>query len=1195
VTTVPERKSIERPARLAAASADWASKTPRVSASVTGSAIRSVTSRNCLVVAGSTEERPISRIGIRLAGAATCSVGIPPDQKNASISARARAPADRSISARAGRRSSDSSVTGEFAFWLDPALVGTCGATSRFAAQAEASPRPSRWSPAPGPPVVTVNRTLSNRGVHPLSNTNATAPGTTCRRGRARLTVVSPLSPGGPMREILADKGFARAAFHTGRLSTSEMFRAAPNLLSGRHHRFRRNGGQYGDPNGQRRSGSASGAGIFHRNPSRRAKANDSSRTMKENPKGHPSTGLPRNDRTLAEILTIVGAAPLVTVTGPVGAGRTTLLNQLRTVLSDRGTRTPMLRLSPSPVTTPLYAALRSVEARPAPTWWSSVDSPFGVPAVGTPRQTAAAIAQSLVAAGNTVLLIDDAQWMDLNSVAVLENLIQHLAGTTVSCVCAIRVPMRGAVFTAGCAALDRLRQDGLARQVNLRLLSTTDITTAIAAEFEARPDPELVAHLRHLTGGLPAALDPLIKQYRQDGSVRVVDDHAHLAPRRRNPTLPDQHPLLMDIRRAGPLAWSAAKAVSVLHPLGDAVPRLVGEALDIPATAAREVLDELREAGVLRYSSAGRRWRFRVPLVASALSVHLGPYEQRYLARHAITALWQGSARCQDPDYPADQLAVAGRLVDPQRARSELLAHAAAAAPRASRYDERWLRSAAALSDDRSDQAQTLLAHAAVSLVHGDYRQTLLSSETIRRDLDDRLGADELQELDRVHVLALHAVGESTSLDELAADADPRRSVARATALLLRGRWRECAALLEKNRDVWREPPMSAYFGHLIEAQVHFFLGRRELAEQSIDAAYRRVPETPHRQRYELAGFHVLTTLVTDGAGAAEKLLANITDATDATGFSVPPGALPPATQAVLAMRQGRFDQAMELARQVIVADTVRGHDPAHTFLHQAAATIQLSRGKLSRGRELLLAARATDPPLPYLLDGAEALIDRALGRLDQACKRLRHGLAHAAEHGLVVETDRLWRELAELELVGGDLPAARRCADEVDWVAGMLPTTGTALNQRLAGALCEHDQGAAAEAVRLARELAQPVEFADVIAKLVAHGLADPALLAEAYETLDGLGALLNRAWLRNLMAEHGISIPGRRQTVAENERLLSVLVADGLGNKQIATVLQTSEKSVESRLGRLFSRTGYRSRVELAMAVLTGAYAE
>ncbi|MFC0541900.1 LuxR C-terminal-related transcriptional regulator [Kutzneria chonburiensis] len=83
--------------------------------------------------------------------------------------------------------------------------------------------------------------------------------------------------------------------------------------------------------------------------------------------------------------------------------------------------------------------------------------------------------------------------------------------------------------------------------------------------------------------------------------------------------------------------------------------------------------------------------------------------------------------------------------------------------------------------------------------------------------------------------------------------------------------------------------------------------------------------------------------------------------------------------------------------------------------------------------------------------------------------------------------------------------------------------------------------------------------------------------------------MGSLLFRFAVRNHMRDHNIPIPGRQSTVEENEQLLTVLVAEGMGNRQIATILDTSEKSVEGRLSRIFSRTGRRSRVEVAVALL------
>ena len=62
-----------------------------------------------------------------------------------------------------------------------------------------------------------------------------------------------------------------------------------------------------------------------------------------------------------------------------------------------------------------------------------------------------------------------------------------------------------------------------------------------------------------------------------------------------------------------------------------------------------------------------------------------------------------------------------------------------------------------------------------------------------------------------------------------------------------------------------------------------------------------------------------------------------------------------------------------------------------------------------------------------------------------------------------------------------------------------------------------------------------------------------------------------------VRARLARLTVGSSGRQATVTENERLLAVLVSEGLGNKQLAIALQTSEKSVEGRLSRLFARTG------------------
>jgi DNA-binding CsgD family transcriptional regulator len=139
----------------------------------------------------------------------------------------------------------------------------------------------------------------------------------------------------------------------------------------------------------------------------------------------------------------------------------------------------------------------------------------------------------------------------------------------------------------------------------------------------------------------------------------------------------------------------------------------------------------------------------------------------------------------------------------------------------------------------------------------------------------------------------------------------------------------------------------------------------------------------------------------------------------------------------------------------------------------------------------------------------------------------------------------------------------------------------------------MAHDDAAAAAECLRLARESGHAFEAACLGLQLARAGLTEPELLVDIYAFFGRVDALLARAWTRSAMAARGVPVPGRAVTKAENERLLGQLLTEGLTNRQIATLLGSSEKSVEGRLGRLFSRTGYRSRIELAAALLDGTY--
>ena len=221
----------------------------------------------------------------------------------------------------------------------------------------------------------------------------------------------------------------------------------------------------------------------------------------------------------------------------------------------------------------------------------------------------------------------------------------------------------------------------------------------------------------------------------------------------------------------------------------------------------------------------------------------------------------------------------------------------------------------------------------------------------------------------------------------------------------------------------------------------------------------------------------------------------------------------------------------------------------------------------------------------LVHLLAVPRARVAALLGERQRTEHILNQAIRDASDRDTVAGTDELWLAAAQQAGLAGDRGRLERCLREAEVVAGTLATDRALTHSLLIQAAVEPGSGGAA--LRAVRELGQPFELAAAIEYLVRIGAAEPRLLREAYEILGQADALLTRARLRALMREHGCTIPDRQAVVGEIERLLTELVAQGFGNQQIAVILGASRRSVESRLSRLFSRSGHRSRLELAMS--------
>lgn len=792
-----------------------------------------------------------------------------------------------------------------------------------------------------------------------------------------------------------------------------------------------------------------------------------------------------------------------------------------------------------------------------------------------------------------TVLLLEHLQHLPPDELCALEAAIRRLDGTNTRCVCTVTLPLPRASRAAFAAVFGRLRRDGLVHHVNLRPLSRHRLRDMIAAEIEAGAEPALVSWLWRLTRGWPAAARSVLRAAREEGVIRVVDRHAYLVGGD-SCTLPFTiGELVLPVHETDGPAWEVAKAVAVLGPLGEAVPALTAEAVAASEPEVRGLLARLAEAGVLRHRRSDSGWEYRLPLAGAAVRASLGPYERRSLARIAVSALWRGTARCADPAYLPEQLAAAGRLVDPERARAELLDATKQLAHRNgdNAYDDhrgvRWLRAVAALTSDPVERARLLLEHAKICLAQGRPEEALDSLRLLHRAHRDHLRPDQLLDVCFAHLAALYRAGELTALEEIAADGRLQhpgpdgpleRAVTRGCALLLLGRWQEVRDLLGAVR--WHDE------SGLVEWKAEFLAATAELWLGSTEGAERSMATLPARHRAggaTAAEVHcrVGELLALGEIRRAGQLLAD-------TGRSLRQLGLP--SRMLIALHRGRPREALDLARRSAITG-VHTCDAVQSEMYHHAAVLLVYGGRLNRAGELLALARARQPMLPHLLASAQAMRELVYREVDRAEDLLSAAVRRAESDGVVAGTDLLWLRVADAALHAGRPEAVQECLAKVEGVARRLGTERAEMIRLVLHATVHTDHGAARAARRLAQQRQQPLEEGAVLYQLIRSGMGDAAMLWETYALLGELDALMPRFWLRLQMREHGVAVPGRQATAEENERLLAVLVSEGLTNKRIAKVLRTSEKSVEGRLSRLFSRTGHGSRVELAMAMLTG----
>ena len=798
-------------------------------------------------------------------------------------------------------------------------------------------------------------------------------------------------------------------------------------------------------------------------------------------------------------------------------------------------------------------------------------------------RVTGSALAAVLVAmaARQPILLaVDDVQWLDASSQAVLAFAARRLSGHVV-------LLLTGRAHAAEPDPADwlHLQTPDAIRRVRVGPLSLRALHTMILERFgRAFPRPTMV-RIAEVSGGNPFYALEL---------ARGVDGRSSSS----EAVLPSTLTELVRLRtehfdgRVGDILLAACS-------VGDATVDLIAEATELPVERVVELLEGPEREGILRLD--GNKVVFAHPLLARGIYTHAGPARRRRMHR-ALAAVEKW------PELKARHMALGAASADPatlhaldDAACAAVDRGAAAAAAdlyelaiglggdtptRRLRAAEQHLRAGDTSRARRTieptlgglgagaERAAALNLLGAARMADHDYQGALpLLSEAADHAADDPrvlVAANVL--LSRAYSMtgqrneALHEA--RTAADHAERLGDPK-AISQALSLRV---MLDCANGVRRDeralaRAVALEVPdpdvaapcrasvvaavTASWTGELEEGLAGLIAARRRCLEMGSDADLVFVSGHLATVYTWLGRYSVAADVAEDMVRRGEHL---------GGGYPVVFGRT---QRALAAAYLGRERLAREDARVAIAGADQCGAPFLAVWPLIALGFLEVSLGNYATALNVLqplLAVRGQDVapvtfPASYLPDAVEAMV--ALGRLDEALPLVESLERHGAE------LDRPWmlatgaRGRSMLQAAAGDLAGAEETLRE---------------------ALAHHDR------LPMPFERARTQLFLGQVLRRQRKKNLAATMLRDAFDTFAELGA---HVWATRVGAELERADAPRagRSDLTPSEMRVARLAATGKSNKDIATALFISPKTVEHNLSSVYRKLAVRTRSELA----------
>ncbi|WP_394622246.1 ATP-binding protein [Lentzea sp. JNUCC 0626] len=899
-------------------------------------------------------------------------------------------------------------------------------------------------------------------------------------------------------------------------------------------------------------------------------------------------TPLVGRDQELRTVLTCVAGSPatglaVIGISGEPGIGKTSLLTEiarsLRTeqcavltsasdVLGKRipyGTITALIRSLPADELRAETLAALETTTEDSGTWF------------GRACDQVVRLLTALTTTRPAALLIDDLDHADDDSLSLLTLVLRRLTAAPLVLVTTSR--------SADPGQLDRVEEHAETLRLVLPPLTGAEVTQVVESFLDTAVDEGLAREVLHRSDGNPFFVTEIARSLRDLNLLTVDDNRARLTVSPDAIRLTRREALL---RRVAPLENDTrlvARAVAVFRRVRlDQIP-LLARVASLPEHTVAEAFDALLHANIVVHDDTG--YRFSHALVGEALYQELGPAQRRHLhslisarllddrAHHLPVDLLQLAWHLAESAAPGDHNAVAVLTEAATEARTSAPETAAALCTRALQLLPR-----------NAPERTPVLALQCRVLARAS--RPALAVEPGLAALNSLPPGQERTRVATATISSLFSVGRTTEALTLAdaevASGNAPTSLQAQRAVLLVYNNRHSEALTEAAR-LPALPITSPAEGVIVHEHLALLTSMLFQHDKTVEHANQALAHSNGHPMLELQALSVcasitaLAGLVHDAAWRSRRAEALAT-AEATTSFR----AERLATRVTLDWLGGHWDTALDNIGRSLPDIAAAQADQAQGALQAIELAIRTWRGELDVAARLatLPAPTSTNISRLHSISLAEYLIAR--GDPAAAYSLLKAGIGDDLEAPYSCV---LVARMIELDLDQGRTTEARHSLDRLTAVSAtrFSPWSRTTI-RRITGVV-HQDPDLLREAVS---EAAQGgLEFEKARAQLA---LGEVPSLLDAYTTFQRLGAHGLRRQAGNRLRALGAKVPRARSKapglLTPAEENVARLVQQGMRNRDIATALHYSPRTIEVYLSRIYAKLHVSSRLELARAL-------